>query len=111
MMRSCQDAQVKWRSVASDRPPHTQSSCPDLIRAFIILRRSLAKRMDCRVKPGNDQAEPKSRKFGDRHVGAASNWSCDIPQGHSARSHRAGAGIFESSGREGAPDLETDRAG
>src|SRR6202790_935526 len=33
MMRSCQDAQVKWRSVASDRPPHTQSSCPDLIRA------------------------------------------------------------------------------
>jgi hypothetical protein len=27
----------------------------DLIRASIHLRKSLAKRMDCRVKPGNDK--------------------------------------------------------
>src|ERR1700722_14890849 len=30
------------------------SSCPDLIRASILLRKILAKQMDCRVKPGND---------------------------------------------------------
>src|SRR5882724_12024080 len=35
--------------------PHIRLSCPDLIRASINLRKSLAKRMDCRVKPGNDE--------------------------------------------------------
>jgi len=34
--------------------PHIQPSCPDLIRASIILHESLSKKMDCRVKPGND---------------------------------------------------------
>jgi len=33
----------------------THSSCPDLIRASIHLRKKfLLKKMDCRVKPGND---------------------------------------------------------
>jgi hypothetical protein len=30
---------------------------PGLIRASIALRKSPAKRMDCRVKPGNDENE------------------------------------------------------
>src|SRR5260370_15947787 len=30
-------------------------SCPDLIRASIIFTRNLAKAMDCRVEPGNDE--------------------------------------------------------
>jgi hypothetical protein len=30
------------------------SSCPDLIRASIILHSVVAKKMNCRVKPGND---------------------------------------------------------
>ena len=29
------------------------TSCPDLIRASIFFAKILAKRMDCRVKPGN----------------------------------------------------------
>jgi hypothetical protein len=29
--------------------------CAGLTRASIILRKSLTKRMDCRVKPGNDE--------------------------------------------------------
>jgi hypothetical protein len=34
---------------------YTNSSCADLIRASIELRKMhLAKMMDCRVKPGND---------------------------------------------------------
>jgi hypothetical protein len=34
----------------------SHSSCPGLTRASIHLRKSLAKKMDCRVKPGNDGA-------------------------------------------------------
>jgi hypothetical protein len=30
-------------------------SCPGLTRASIPLRKSLSKKMDCRVKPGNDE--------------------------------------------------------
>src|SRR4051794_24492653 len=30
------------------------SSCAGLTRASIVLRKTLSKRMDCRVKPGND---------------------------------------------------------
>jgi hypothetical protein len=35
--------------------PRIQSSCPDLIRASIMLHESLAKKMDGRVKPGHDR--------------------------------------------------------
>jgi hypothetical protein len=31
-------------------------SCAGLTRASIHLRKSLSKKMDCRVKPGNDEA-------------------------------------------------------
>jgi hypothetical protein len=30
------------------------ASCPGLTRASIQLRKNLSKKMDCRVKPGND---------------------------------------------------------
>src|SRR6266478_374918 len=48
-----------WPRQVSGRPLHVRSSCPDLIRASILLRKSLAGKdfaqwMDCRVKPGND---------------------------------------------------------
>jgi hypothetical protein len=50
-----------WRSLVVMRGldpridlPRLSSSCPDLIRAFILLRKSLAKGMDHRVKPGDD---------------------------------------------------------
>jgi hypothetical protein len=32
------------------------ASCAGLTRASIHLRKSLSKKMDCRVKPGNDEA-------------------------------------------------------
>jgi hypothetical protein len=32
-------------------------SCPGLTRASIILRKSLSKGLDCRVKPGNDESQ------------------------------------------------------
>jgi hypothetical protein len=35
--------------------PEIQPSCPDLIRDIHQRRKSLAKKMDCRVKPGNDE--------------------------------------------------------
>jgi putative hydrolase of the HAD superfamily len=33
---------------------------PDLIRASINLRKNLARKMDCRVKPGNDEWRGRS---------------------------------------------------
>src|SRR4051794_39778399 len=36
-------------------------SCPDLIRASIILRKTFSNEMDCRVKPGNDERTLVSR--------------------------------------------------
>jgi len=43
----------EWRRCAL-LYPQTRSSCPDLIRASINLQKTLANKMDCRVKPGND---------------------------------------------------------
>src|SRR5881227_3452669 len=51
------------------------------------------------------------QNFGGPNVRAAADWSCDISKSDPARSHRAGAGIFQRARRQGAPDLETDRAG
>src|SRR4051794_21058482 len=43
------------RCAAEPGPPQSQaSSCAGLTRASIHLRKSLSKKMDCRVKPGND---------------------------------------------------------
>jgi hypothetical protein len=45
------------------------ASCAGLTRASIILRKSLSKRMDCRVKPGNDGVG----RFGNDGVGGPGN--------------------------------------
>src|SRR6202051_2235168 len=37
-----------------DVDANTHSSCPGLTRASITLHKNLSKKMDCRVKPGND---------------------------------------------------------
>src|SRR5215210_3658236 len=58
------------------------------------------------------QAKLRSTSKGlTRHVGAASYWSTRVSKGDAARSHRPGAGVFQRTRREGASDLETDRAG
>jgi hypothetical protein len=43
--------------------PQRRSSCPDLIRASIHLRRNFRSEMDCRVKPGNDEGVHLVRLF------------------------------------------------
>jgi hypothetical protein len=37
--------------------PDLTASCAGLTRASIILRKSLSRGMDCRVKPGNDEVD------------------------------------------------------
>ena len=49
------------------------SSCPGLTRASITLRKSPSKKMDCRVKPGNDRALPRLPP--QRPLNAASRFS------------------------------------
>src|SRR5712664_3944320 len=70
-------------SESSNRFAHTPSSCPDLIRASIVLRKSLVGKgfwprgMDCRERrqvyavcarqttmPGNDELLARSQNFG-----------------------------------------------
>src|SRR5664279_703917 len=53
----------------------------------------------------------KASRKGLAHVRTASDRSRDIPQGHPAGPHRPGAGVLQRARRQGAPDLETDRAG
>src|SRR6266446_7543368 len=48
---------------------------------------------------------------GSQHVGAASDWSCAISKSDPARLHRTAAGVLKPARREGASDLEADRAG
>src|ERR1700676_2862498 len=40
-----------------DVDANTPSSCPGLPRASITLHKNLSKKMDCRVKPGNDELD------------------------------------------------------
>src|SRR3984893_5062309 len=102
---------------------HTRSSCPDLIRASILLRKSLAgkdfaKGMDCRVKPGNDELLSVmtscwliTKNTEVHHVHAASDWSRPVSKGDPARLHRAAAGVLQRARRNRASDLEAHRAG
>jgi hypothetical protein len=39
-----------------------RSSCPGLTRASIKLGKNFSKRMDCRVKPGNDDLSQSEKK-------------------------------------------------
>jgi hypothetical protein len=56
----------------------TQSSCPDLIRASIYLCKIFSKKMDHRVKPGDDDLNwcdsetiPARRRWADRRAAGA----------------------------------------
>jgi hypothetical protein len=71
-----------------------------VIRASIIFERLFAKRMDCRVKPGNDELLVRSQNSkGFHHVGAASDWSSAISESDPARLHRTAAGVLKRAGR------------
>src|SRR6266446_602011 len=116
MIRSCQDVEVKKSfagSAAVVMPgpdPGIHHSSKESWRRGWIAGSSSAKTRFA-LLPGNDELQIKSQNFGGRHVRTAADRSCDISQGDPARSYRAGAGIFERARRQGAPDLETDRAG
>jgi hypothetical protein len=71
--RKCSKRRLDCFVAYAPRNDGNSSSCPDLIRASINLRKSLPKGMDCRVKPGNDEKAPTAPPADPRNTQS----SCD----------------------------------